>query len=69
MEDDTVTLRDRDSLEQMRVPAAGLAERPAAPAARRLAHAEARRVTIDVVREGDIDDLLPLMRATPSSTR
>ena len=26
MEDDTVTLRDRDSLEQVRVPAAGLAE-------------------------------------------
>jgi len=26
MEDDTVTLRDRDSLEQTRVPAAGLAD-------------------------------------------
>jgi glycyl-tRNA synthetase len=26
MEDDTVTLRDRDSLEQVRVPASGLAE-------------------------------------------
>jgi glycyl-tRNA synthetase (class II) len=26
MEDDTVTLRDRDSLEQIRVPIAGLAE-------------------------------------------
>ena len=26
MEDDTVTLRDRDSLEQQRVPASGLAE-------------------------------------------
>ncbi len=26
MEDDTVTLRDRDSLEQVRVPAEGLAE-------------------------------------------
>jgi glycyl-tRNA synthetase (class II) len=26
MEDDTVTLRDRDSLEQVRVPIAGLAD-------------------------------------------
>jgi glycyl-tRNA synthetase (class II) len=26
MEDDTVTLRDRDSLEQIRVPVAGLAD-------------------------------------------
>jgi glycyl-tRNA synthetase (class II) len=26
MEDDTVTLRDRDTLEQVRVPAAGLAD-------------------------------------------
>ena len=30
MEDDTVTLRDRDSLEQVRVPADDLAERLAA---------------------------------------
>ncbi len=30
MEDDTVTLRDRDSLEQERVPVAGLADRLAA---------------------------------------
>ena len=33
MEDDTVTLRDRDSLEQVRVPIAGLADELAAPAA------------------------------------
>ena len=42
MEDDTVTLRDRDSLEQTRVPIAGLGRRPGRPPHPALAQPEAR---------------------------
>ena len=42
MEDDTVTLRDRDSLEQVRVPAAGLADELAARLDRAVDEPEAR---------------------------
>ena len=41
MEDDTVTLRDRDTLEQVRVPAEGLGEALAAPARRAVVEPEA----------------------------
>ena len=42
MEDDTVTLRDRDTLEQVRVPIEGLADELARPARAALAEPEAR---------------------------
>ena len=64
MEDDTVTLRDRDSLEQVR-----RADRRRSPTSccERLhgavAHAEARRVKIEAVREPDVGDLLPMLVA------
>ena len=56
MEDDTVTLRDRDSLEQTRVPIEGLGRRPRRPPRPALAQPEARRLAESQVSRRSLGD-------------